>query len=120
MTMPAWKIPEFIWGRKFPKITIDLEKCTVPFLCKKCLQICPETVFHVGRVMSKEKRLEEMDPRIDGNYVLFASRRDKCTGCNMCIDVCPADAIKIEIPEVERLRPDVTGDMWSKESEKTK
>lgn len=49
-------------GRKFPKISIDLTKCTVPFLCKKCLQACPMAVFTVGRVMSKEKRLEEMDP----------------------------------------------------------
>ena len=99
-------------GRKFPKITIDYEKCTVPFLCKKCLQICPEAVFHVTRVMSKEKRLEEMDPRIDGNYVLFAARRDKCTGCNLCIDVCPVDAIKIEVPAAERVRPKVSGEQW--------
>ena len=99
-------------GRKFPKITIDLEKCTVPFLCKKCLQICPEAILHVTRVMAKEKRLEEMDPRIDGNYVLFTPRRDKCTGCNQCIDVCPVDAIKIEIPSMARLRPDVSGEQW--------
>jgi ferredoxin len=112
MTMPT-KIPEFIWGRKYPKIAIDLEKCTVPFLCKKCLQVCPEGVFHVTRVMSKEKRLEEMDPRIDGNYTLHATRRDKCTGCNMCADVCPVDAIKIEIPAMERLRPDVSGEQWT-------
>ncbi len=63
--------------RTFPKITIDFEKCPVPFLCKKCLQICPTAVFHVTRVMAKEERLKEMDPRIDGNYVLFAPRRDK-------------------------------------------
>jgi len=99
-------------GRKFPRITIDLEKCTVPFLCKKCLQICPEAVFHVTRVMSKEKRLEEMDPRVDGNYVLFASRRDKCTGCNLCVEVCPVDAIKIEIPEQARVKPKVEGEQW--------
>ena len=111
MTMTV-KIPEFIWGRKFPKITIDQEKCTVPFLCKKCLQICPEVVFHVTRVMAKEERLKEMDPRIDGNYVLFASRRDKCTGCNLCIDVCPVDAIKIEVPAMERTRPAVKGVQW--------
>jgi len=101
-----------VMGRKFPKITIDLEKCTVPFLCKKCLQVCPEGVFHVTRVMSKEKRLEEMDPRIDGNYVLFTSRRDKCTACNECIDVCPVDAIKIEVPVAKRERPKVGGEQW--------
>ncbi len=100
-------------GRKFPKITIDQEKCTVPFLCKKCLQICPAAVLRVSRVMAKEKRLEEMDPRIDGNYVLHGGRRDKCTACNLCMEVCPVDAIKIEIPTVERVRPDVKGVQWS-------
>ncbi len=86
-----------ITARKLPKITIDLEKCTVPFLCKKCLQICPTAVFHVERVKAKEERLKEMDPRVDGNYVLFAPRRDKCIVCNKCIEVCPVDAIKIEV-----------------------
>ena len=111
MTLPT-KIPEFIWGRKSPKITIDEEKCTVPFLCKKCLQVCPELVFGVGRVMEREKRLEEMDPRIDGNYELSVRRPDKCTGCNLCVDICPVDAIKIEIPEMVRLRPEVKGEQW--------
>jgi ferredoxin len=85
-------------GRKFPKIIIDKEKCTVPFLCKKCLQACPTVVFKLGRVMAKEQRGQEMDPRIDGNYMLNALRVDKCTLCNKCIEVCPVDALKIEIP----------------------
>ena len=100
-------------GRKFPKISIDQEKCTVPFLCKKCLEICPEAVLHVTRVMAKEKRLEEMDPRVDGNYVLFPSRRDKCNSCNLCIDVCPVDAITVEVPEPERVKPKVEGHQWN-------
>lgn len=83
--------------RAFPKITIDLEKCTVPFLCKKCLQICPTAVFHVTRVMAKEERLKEMDPRTDGTYTLAAPRRDKCLVCDKCREVCPVDAIKIEM-----------------------
>ena len=99
-------------GRKFPTISIDVEKCTVPFLCKKCLQVCPQAVFHVTRVMSKEKRLEEMDPRIDGNFVLSAPRRDKCTVCNLCIDVCPVDAITVEAPQQQRARPKVEGEQW--------
>ncbi len=86
-----------ITARKFPIITINQEKCTIPFMCKMCLQICPEAVFHVTRVMSKEKRLEEMDPRIDGNFVLSVSRRDKCISCNKCLEVCPVEALKIEI-----------------------
>lgn len=99
-------------GRKFPKIHVDQEKCTVPFLCKKCLQICPTAVFNVSRVMSREKRLEEMDPRIDGNYALHAGHRDKCLVCNLCIDVCPVDAIKIEAPVQERVKPKLEGEQW--------
>jgi len=59
MTVPR-TYPQLVMGRKFPQITIDLQKCTVPFLCKKCLQICPEAVFHVTRVMQKEERLKEI------------------------------------------------------------
>ncbi len=99
-------------GRKFPRIEIDQEKCTVPFLCKKCLTVCPTAVFSVGRVMSREKRLEEMDPRIDGNYALAAPQRDKCIVCNLCIDVCPVDAIKIHTPVQERVQPDTKGEQW--------
>ena len=97
MTMPR-RLPEMVLGRKFPKITVDHEKCTVPFACKKCLQICPEACFTVSRVMQKEERLKEMDPRVPGNYVLFGGRRDRCIVCNKCIDVCPVDAIKVEMP----------------------
>ena len=96
MTKPR-TFPQLTFGIKPPKISIDQQKCTVPFLCKKCLQICPSAIFNVTRVMAKEERLKEMDPRIDGNYVLFASRRDKCVLCNKCLEVCPVDAIKIEM-----------------------
>ncbi len=82
--------------RKFPKITIDQKKCTVPFLCKKCLQICPEAVFGLSGNRRPE-RLKEMDPRIDGNYIVEAYYTNKCTVCNKCIEVCPVDAIKIEL-----------------------
>lgn len=102
-------------GRKFPVVTIDHAKCTVPFLCKKCLQVCPTAVFHVVRVMNKEKRLEEMDPRVDGNYVLHAPRRDKCTVCNLCIEVCPVNAIKIEVPEQPKEVIQPKGVQWGKE-----
>jgi ferredoxin len=59
-------------------------------------------VLEVKRVLELEKRLEEMDPRVDGNYVLSAPRYDKCTACNICIDVCPVGAIKIDVPKQER------------------
>ena len=83
--------------RKLPTITIDQSRCTVPFLCKKCLQTCPDAVFRVQRVLERDERLKELDPRIDGNYVLSAPRPDKCAMCNLCLEVCPADAITIKL-----------------------
>jgi NAD-dependent dihydropyrimidine dehydrogenase PreA subunit len=62
--------------------------------------------------MRREERLKEMDPRVDGNYVAFSSRRDKCIVCNKCIEVCPVDAIKIEAPTVEHAKPKVKGKQW--------
>ena len=87
-----------VMTRRFPKITIDAEKCTVPFLCKKCLEVCPQGVLWVERVMAKEQRLREVDPRIPGNYELSYTRRDKCTACNKCVEICPVGAIKVEKP----------------------
>ena len=96
MTIPTRDVG--IIPRKLPQITIDYEKCQVPFLCKKCLQVCPTAVFFVNRITEREEKLRETDPRIPGNYKLYAPRRDKCTMCNKCIEVCPVGAIKIEAP----------------------
>ena len=93
MVIPPGGVP-----RKLPRIVIDHEKCTVPFLCKKCLEVCPEAVFRVHGVAGKQERLKEMDPRIDGNYMLEGYYRNKCTLCNQCVEVCPADALTLIPP----------------------
>ena len=30
-----------------PVITIDRERCTTPFDCKRCLRVCPPAIFAV-------------------------------------------------------------------------
>ena len=79
----------------YPKIEIDYTKCTTPFDCKKCLQICPQAVFDVNPV--KMVRLRETDKKEPGAYKLHALYRDKCTGCNKCVEVCPQDALTITL-----------------------
>lgn len=93
MVIPPGGVP-----RKLPRVIIDHEKCTVPFLCKKCLEVCPEAVFRMRGATGKQERLKEMDPRIDGNYMLEGYYRNKCTLCNKCVEVCPVDAITIVPP----------------------
>lgn len=78
---------------KLPKIEIDSSKCTVPFWCKKCLEACPHLIFWVEG--TRDERLKETDPREAGTYRLLAVRRDKCTLCKKCVEVCPVGAITI-------------------------
>ena len=79
--------------KMYPKIEIDKSKCTVPFDCKKCLQICPQAIFDV-RAM-KMVRLVETDKKDPGAYELFALYRDKCTACDQCVEVCPENALRV-------------------------
>ena len=78
---------------KLPKIEVDSSKCTVPFWCKKCLEACPHLIFWVESL--RDERLKETDPREPGLYRLFAVRRDKCTMCGKCVEVCPEGAITV-------------------------
>ena len=82
--------------QKFPDIQIDYDRCTVPMLCKKCLQVCPQAVFQVGVV--KIEKYRETDKTADGAYRLAAPYRHKCIMCNDCITVCPAEAINVVAP----------------------
>jgi len=75
------------------KLEIDHTKCTTPFYCKKCLQVCPQAVFFVRE--TKVERFKETDPKVPGNYVLTTFYIDKCTGCGDCLTVCPVSALKI-------------------------
>jgi ferredoxin len=83
----------------FATIEIDNTKCTTPFDCKKCIQGCLQSVFSVGAI--KVERGRETDPTEPGTYGLRAPHRDKCSGCNDCIELCPVDAITITFPSME-------------------
>jgi len=82
---------------RFPTIEIDKTKCTTPFSCKKCLQMCPQAVFSVHVV--KVVRGKETDENEPGAYNLEPRFRDKCSGCMDCIKVCPMEALKVIFPE---------------------
>ena len=79
--------------KMYAKIKIDKSKCTVPFDCKKCLQICPQAIFDVRPM--KMVRLAETDKKEPGAYELFPTYRDKCPACEQCVEVCPVDALTI-------------------------
>jgi NAD-dependent dihydropyrimidine dehydrogenase PreA subunit len=74
-----------------PVIEIDKKKCTIPFECKKCLQICPQAVFAVAP--TKVERFKETDPE---NYEVQAVFRDKCVVCLDCVKMCPTGALRVK------------------------
>ena len=80
-----------------PVIEIDRQRCTTPFDCKRCLQICPTAVFSVHAIRNERGRLT--DKTVPGNYGLGVSYRDQCTACMKCVEVCPADALTVEMPQ---------------------
>lgn len=80
---------------KFPRIKIDHLKCTVPYHCKKCLQICPQACFQILTI--KQIKWQETDPQEPGGYKLRATFADKCVVCNRCLEVCPTGALEISL-----------------------
>ena len=80
-----------------PKIKIDREKCTTPFDCKRCLQICPTAVFSVHAIKNERGLLT--DKTEAGTYGLGVSYRDQCTACMKCVEVFPVDALTVEMPK---------------------
>ena len=75
------------------KIEWDNSKCPDPRDCHKCLNACPQGVFTTyprdGRGPGKEA----------GDWVLLPSFQSLCTGCRICEDICPQNAITVKVPE---------------------
>ena len=86
-------VTQTVGRKKPPVISIDHSKCVTPMDCTKCLRVCPQAVFHAETV--KYERFKEANPKEAGAYKLEARWRYACTGCNVCIGVCPVDALKI-------------------------
>lgn len=66
------------------------DKCPKPQECGRCLEVCPSTVF--VRYAPQRERYKETQ-----SYVIVPSFVNFCTVCNKCTDVCPNQAIKVEV-----------------------
>ncbi len=83
-------------------ITIDYQKCTTPFACKKCIEICPGEVFLVTPNPMMIRKYQPVDENEPGSYLLLAPMVPKCVGCMKCLEVCPNDALKVQIEHQEQ------------------
>ena len=86
------------------RVRIDREKCQLPMICSyKCFTKCPQGVFHVHSYPNVSGAYMKPDPNSPKHYLVAGSASPKCTGCMVCTDNCPEDAITVEIklPEMK-------------------
>lgn len=71
------------------KIEINEQKCKSPRECLKCLQACPEGVLmnypRQGRAPGKKAE----------NWAIAPVWLSLCTGCKVCEEVCPREAVTV-------------------------
>ena len=79
------------------KISIKSSKCPTPFACKKCMEVCPGGVFIVTPNPIKVKKYKPLDENEPKTYFLAPAIIGACIGCMDCIEVCPNDAIKVDV-----------------------
>ena len=63
----------------FINLDIDPEQCLGISSCGKCLKVCPVKIFDHGAE----------------HPVSIAENEDECTLCDLCLNVCDPDAIKV-------------------------
>jgi Pyruvate/2-oxoacid:ferredoxin oxidoreductase delta subunit len=69
------------------------DKCADPQDCYKCLDRCPEGVF---MTYPRDKR----EPgKAAGNWAIIPSFIKLCTGCRICEEVCPENALTVSVVE---------------------
>ncbi|MHA1209348.1 MAG: 4Fe-4S dicluster domain-containing protein [Candidatus Freyarchaeota archaeon] len=69
------------------------ERCPEPQECRLCLKVCPSTVF----VMYATERERFRETK---SWVIEPSFQNFCVACNKCVEICPNEAIKIEIKQI--------------------
>ncbi len=73
------------------QITWDEKECTSPQDCRKCLDECPQGVFHIYPRNGRKPGQATEDWAIGPLYLSL------CTGCNICEEVCPENALAVSV-----------------------
>jgi len=69
----------------------DEKKCPTPRDCRKCLELCPQGVFVTYGRGGRQPGKKEEDWVIAPGWIFL------CDGCKVCEEICPQDAIKVNV-----------------------
>ncbi|NVM27240.1 MAG: 4Fe-4S binding protein [Candidatus Helarchaeota archaeon] len=75
------------------KIRYDESQCQGVQSCKKCLEVCPQSVFAMIPINNEKFKIADES----GGYELWIVYETSCIACNLCVDACPPKALSIEI-----------------------
>lgn len=71
----------------FINVDVDFGRCLGLGKCGICVRVCPVNIFTKGKDSDRSK------PDVP---VLVDEAFDECTLCNLCVQGCPPDVIRIE------------------------
>ncbi|UMZ74238.1 4Fe-4S binding protein [Natranaerofaba carboxydovora] len=83
-----------------PKLIYDKEKCGNAYHCLKCVEtsnrvgcLCIAWMNTETPERGKPQKYEDIDWKIVTGFMT------NCWGCNKCVEACPNDALRLEMPE---------------------
>jgi len=81
-------------GRVAP--VIDRNRCEAK---QDCIRVCPYSVFEI-RTLGPEERaalswMGRLKAWAHGNQQAFAVRAADCHACQLCVEACPEDAVRL-------------------------
>ncbi len=74
-------------------VIFDLERCTNPAECLKCLRVCSPHVLAFCPTPHPTHYVQEVAP--PPQVLQFLP--EMCNLCNLCVEVCPEKAISIKV-----------------------
>ena len=64
-----------------------------------CVRVCPYDVFEIGVLDAADRAslslLGKLKAWAHGNRQAFAARPENCHACQLCVDACPEDALRL-------------------------
>ena len=75
------------------QIEWDGKKCTSPRDCHKCLDACP------GGVLMTYPRDGRKPGKAAQDWAIMPVFLTLCTGCKICEEICPQNAITVNVAE---------------------